>query len=509
MTFWILVGLMTVAAVGAVMWPLARRPKAVASGNDIAVYRDQLEEIDRDRQDGIIGAAEAEAARVEVSRRLLSAAEVEAAEGSNAPAKPRRHVAIATAGVVLPLLGVALYVTLGSPGLPGQPFAERLAAIHGGQAPQGGQTAAVSAEEAALAGLVSRVEAHLAENPNDGRGWQVIAPAYMRLNRFGEAVDAHRKAIRLLGATEEREAELGEAIVAANDGRVVGEAKSIFERLIVANADNVIANFYLGIAAKQGGNLTEAARIWQQAIARAPGDAEWVPFFKKALERLNDPVEPAPSAREADLSAPEELPAEQREMARGMVERLAARLQTDGTDVEGWLRLIRSHMVMADRDAARGATADARRALAGDATKLARLNDGVRQLGLDSSGPAAEPKPQAAAQSPASAAPHPPIAAPQSPAASPHPPTSSQPGAAQIDPSQREMVTGMIDRLAARLKDNGSDVEGWIRLLRSYVVLGDRDKARAAATDARKALSAEPDKLRMIENSVKELGLEG
>jgi cytochrome c-type biogenesis protein CcmH len=71
------------------------------------------------------------------------------------------------------------------------------------------------------------------------------------------------------------------------------------------------------------------------------------------------------------------------------------------------------------------------------------------------------------------------------------------------------MVMGMVDRLANRLRENGSDVEGWIRLMRSYVVLGERDKARAAASDARKALSSEPDKLQRIEDSLKELGLQG
>jgi cytochrome c-type biogenesis protein CcmH len=491
MTFWIIVALMTAAAVCAVMWPLARRPKAVVTGNDLAVYRDQLEEIDRDRLDGTIGAPEAEAARVEVSRRLLAAAEAEAAEKSAAQVRPRRRVAVVTAGVLLPLLGIALYARLGSPGLPGQPFAERLAAIHAGQ------TMPPSGEDAALANLVARVEAHLAENPNDGRGWQVIAPAYMRLNRYGDAVDAHRKAIRLLGATEEREAELGEAMVAANDGRVTGEAKAIFERLTAKNTDNVIANFYLGIAAKQSGNLAEAARIWEGAIARAPADADWIPFFRKALERLNDGEAP-PAAKEADLSPPEELPTEQREMARGMVERLAARLQSDGSDVEGWLRLIRSYMVMADRDAARSAAADARRALASDATRLQRLDEGVRQLGLDSSGAFSPTRTQVPAVA----------AAPVQRPAATMPPTTTPP-AAEIDPSQRDMVLGMVDRLASRLRENGSDVEGWIRLVRSYVVLGDRDKARAAAADARKALSGEPDKLRLIEGSLKELGLEG
>jgi cytochrome c-type biogenesis protein CcmH len=71
------------------------------------------------------------------------------------------------------------------------------------------------------------------------------------------------------------------------------------------------------------------------------------------------------------------------------------------------------------------------------------------------------------------------------------------------------MVRGMVERLAIRLKQEGSDVDGWVRLLRAYVVLGEPDKARAAAGDARRALASEPDKVRQIEELIKGLGLEG
>jgi cytochrome c-type biogenesis protein CcmH len=73
---------------------------------------------------------------------------------------------------------------------------------------------------------------------------------------------------------------------------------------------------------------------------------------------------------------------------------------------------------------------------------------------------------------------------------------------------RNDMIRGMVARLADRLKSNGNDLEGWQRLLRAYVVLGDRDKAQAAAADAKKALAAEPAKLHEIEDVIKSLGLE-
>ena len=63
------------------------------------------------------------------------------------------------------------------------------------------------------------------------------------------------------------------------------------------------------------------------------------------------------------------------------------------------------------------------------------------------------------------------------------------------------MIRGMVARLADRLKQDGNDVEGWLRLLRAYMVLGERDKAQAAAGDARKALASDPDKLRQIDDT--------
>ncbi len=515
MTFWLVLGLMTAAALGAVVWPFIRRPSAGTGGSDLAVYRDQLEEIDRDRNEGSIGPAEAEAARVEVSRRLLAAADVAAAAGKEGPAgfSARRWLAAALV-LALPLGAVSLYLRYGSPDLPAQPLAERIARAHAAGGVGGVAGNATDPEAAQLVALVAKVEAHLATNPEDGRGWEVLAPVYMRLDRYDDAIKAHRNAIRLLGPSPDRVADLGESLVAAADGMVTPEARAEFERARKMEADNVTAGFYLGLAAKQAGQRDEAQRIWQDMITRAPAGATWVAFFQRALAGIDGKSEEAfaaPAPAPASLEPPEELPPEQREMARGMVERLAERLKQDGSDPEAWLRLIRSYMVMAERDTAREALADGRRVLANAPDKLKRLNDGVRQLGLEG-GVLAALQGAAPASPPAAAAPLPPAHPPVAPPAASAPPAMAGPMASAapggLAPEQNDMVRGMIDRLATRLKENGSDVDGWLRLLRSYMVLGDRDKAKAAAGDARRALSAEPDKLNRLEDGVKELGIE-
>ena len=374
MALWFALALMTVAAVLAVLWPLARRGRELRSGSDVAVYRDQLEEIERDRAAGLIADNEAAGAKVEVSRRLLAAADAPAAPPGNAAAATWRRRAVAVAALVaLPLGAAGLYLALGSPLLPDQPRASRLVDARANQS---------------MESLIAQVEAHLAQRPDDGRGWEVIAPVYLRLGRFDDAVKARRNALRLNGDSAEREAALGEALVFGANGVVTAEAKSAFEKAVTLDAAHVQARYFLGLAAEQDGNRARAAATWRALIETAPPDAPWLDFVRGALARVEGAGATAGAAgrgpSEEQVATSSELSAEQRKlMIQGMVDRLAERLNRDGSDVEGWLRLVRSYMVLGQADKARAAAADARRALAGDPNKLRRLDDLVKGLGLE------------------------------------------------------------------------------------------------------------------------------
>jgi cytochrome c-type biogenesis protein CcmH len=377
MTLWFVLALMTLAAVFAVLWPLSRRDRqdsdgAGRSGSDLAVYRDQLAEIDRDVAAGLIGTAEAEAARIEVSRRLIAAADRQDGEAA-APQRGavfRRRAVALLALILLPLGALALYLSLGSPRLPGLPLAARVQ-----EAPA----------TRSLESMVAQVEAHLERNPDDGRGWEVLAPVYMRAGRFEEAVRARRNALRLLGATAPREADLGEAMVAAADGMVTAEAKTAFERALSLDKADVKARYYTGLAAEQDGRPQEAVRLWRELLASAPADAPYRPLIQSSLARLAPTAggtEAGPSAE--DMAAAGQLTPEQRgEMIRGMVARLSERLKADGADLEGWQRLLRAYVVLGDPEKARAALADARKALGADAEKRKKLDEFARGLGLE------------------------------------------------------------------------------------------------------------------------------
>ena len=125
--------------------------------------------------------------------------------------------------------------------------------------------------------------------------------------------------------------------------------------------------------------------MWRALLADAPEGAQWVGVVRQVLARVESAgaadTAAAPSASRPNSSS--EAGAPQDQMIRGMVERLAARLQQDGSDVDGWIRLVRSYTVLGDKEKARAALTDARRALQGEPEKLRRFEEGAKSLGID------------------------------------------------------------------------------------------------------------------------------
>ncbi|MGL4284734.1 MAG: c-type cytochrome biogenesis protein CcmI [Phreatobacter sp.] len=359
MTVWLVFAVMTAAAIFAVLLPLARSRDSVArsSGSDLVVYKDQLAEIGRDRQVGLIGEAEADAARIEVSRRLIAAADQASPSLDLSPPDSslrRRRITAVAAIVLVPLVAAAVYGTRGQPDYPAQPFAGRVR-----------ETPA----ERDLATLIGRVEAHLAANPEDGRGWEILGPIYARLGRGADAVKARANALRLLGATADREADLAEARVLEAQGQVTAEAKAGFERAIGLEPNHPKASYFVGLAAEQAGRPEEARAVWTRLAQAAPPGAPWLAPIQSEIVRLGGtPPAGPPTPTAGDI--------------RGMVDGLAARLADDGSDFEGWLRLVRSYAVLGDGVRARQAASAARQHFAAEAEKISRLDALVRELGL-------------------------------------------------------------------------------------------------------------------------------
>jgi cytochrome c-type biogenesis protein CcmH len=367
MTLWIILALMTGAAVLAVLWPLSRHARHdVLHDPDSQFYRDQMAEIERDQARGLISPPEAEAAKAEAGRRLLHAAAAAQAQTQafGEPALRRRRAASALALSAIPLLALVAYGAFGSPQLPEQPLAARLES---------------DPERLGMTAAIAKVEAHLAASPENGRGWEMVAPVYLRLGRNDDAVKAYATALRLLGETAERVSAYAEALVAAADGVVTTQARAGFERALALDSTNATAQFYLARAAEQDGDPALAKTRFEAMLASAPPDAPWLPVLREQLVRVE--------ARES-AAAVAALPVAERESAvRGMVDRLASRLESGSGTPEEWQRLARSYAVLGDRDKAAATLTKARAALAPDRTAMASIDALAGDLGLSSDDP--------------------------------------------------------------------------------------------------------------------------
>lgn len=364
MVFWILLALLTAAVVLVLIAPMARPAGAflAASGEEARVYRDQLSELDRDRDRGLIGSEEADAARAEIGRRLLLAAREPTDAGKPRPAA-NRIVALMTV-VAIPAIALPLYLFVGQPDMPDAPLAERLTA-----APTAGN----------VADLVGRVEKHLAANPDDLSGWRIIAPVYARLGRLDDAVKAWGRLVAAGEADATTLENYGAGLVDTNDGIVSPEAQSVLARAVAADPERARARFYYAEGLRQAGAMEEALRQVDELIRRSPADAPWLETTRgkrgEILAALKKP---------ADTPEPPTLPAAavNNEAIQGMVDGLAARLAADPADRDGWIRLMRSNVVLGRSDKASAALADARKAFVGDVEALAAIDAAAAELGI-------------------------------------------------------------------------------------------------------------------------------
>lgn len=359
MLFWIIAAALTLGASLAVLLPLTSGTKAGSSGggHDLEVYRDQLSELDRDLARGQIDPLEAEQARAEIARRIIRVDRADENGGATRPQSGSIRWVATAAVLAVPLISWGVYSRIGSPDLPSQPLVERLAK----------NPADSSVDE-----LVARAEAHLASNPSDGRGWDVLAPIYLRMQRFSDAAAAYRNAIRLDGDSSVRQAGLGEAIANAAGGLVSADAQTAFEAALKLDPANAKAGFYLAMALAQEGRNDEAVAAWKKMLAALPRDSPWKGAVEQALAESGNGTAASggskngPSAQDVD-AASSMSPEDRGAMVETMVAGLDEKLRQNPRDAEGWMRLVRSYVVL-------GKSAQARDA----------LNRGIAAFGSDS-----------------------------------------------------------------------------------------------------------------------------
>jgi cytochrome c-type biogenesis protein CcmH len=384
MTLWILFSAVILVVLLLLVVPLLRRQVAAPAriAYDIVVYRDQLAEVDRDLERGLLNTDQAEAARTEILRRMLAA---EDAELESPPVEFRlgggRQLRLATALVILvglPLGSFGLYGLLGAPWLPGQPYASRQAD-----------------PDLKMTEMAANLAADLKKKP-EAEGYATLGETYFALRRYEEAADAFRQALGLGLIDAQMLSSLGESVALANNGDVVPDARTAFQHALTLDHGEPRARFYLGLGKAQIGHFAEAVSIWRDLEKDSPADAPWLGMLKEHIAEYAKqggfdpatikPVPPAPegaktaegpnphggeatpsgsAAGQEKLSVPggdsaaaavmAQTPEQKAQTIKAMVDALAARLQQNPDDLEGWLRLARSYQALGDLEKARSA----------------------------------------------------------------------------------------------------------------------------------------------------------
>jgi len=370
--------ILTALAILSVLWPVLRRSKGAGQlDSDIAFYEAQASELDRDLQRGLISAADAAQARASAARRLMALSQQMPAKTASETDSPHEITQVRWLGLAavlaVPIIAVGLYARIGQPYFPDMPLQARL------EAPP---------DRTDMMAALAQLEKHLADHPEDGRGQELIAPVYMRMGRFEDAAKAWRAAMTVNGPSLERWLDLGQALIYANNGEVTPETREVFEAANRLSTERPEPLFFLGLAAEQAGEFAKARDYWTTLLANAPPDLESTKMVRARLEALPSDSSPNQQAQVKPSASPQadaiaNLPPQERLTAiRGMVEGLAARLQSNGQDLDGWLRLLRAYAVLQEKDKALAALSEAKRNFASNSSALTQIDTLARELGL-------------------------------------------------------------------------------------------------------------------------------
>jgi cytochrome c-type biogenesis protein CcmH len=500
MTLWLLLTILCSATAVVISIPLIRRYEDYGSANqDQAIYQDQLKEVERDKSAGAIDETEAEAARGEIRRRLVTA------ETLTSTARPIssgwKLLALAsTAGLVI-LGGVNLYATLGSPEMPSVASAQPPAAQAAAEAPA---TAAQPAPDAAagtgqVETMITKLQARLQTNPKDAEGWRMLGWAQFNTQHFAASAEAYAKALELDPANVDYKSAYAESLVQSAEGVVTPKAQTLIAEVLAKDPKEYRALFYDALAHEQAGDQNGALDRWMGLLAAAPADANWRDDVKQRVVNLGKAtgrdVAAATTLPKLDPAAPTKPLAadEKNAMVAGMIAKLAAKLEANPKDRDGWAMMIRSLAVAGDKKGAEDALNKATEIFKGDQGTIDGLNSIAKAAGVAS---AAAPANDTAA----SAVP-PTASAPQI--------TDEQKAAVQALPAddQQAMIKGMVAKLADKLKANPVDPDGWIRLIRSYQVLNDGPAAKDALSQALTAFANDPVNKSKVVAAADELGV--
>ncbi|MEQ8504927.1 MAG: c-type cytochrome biogenesis protein CcmI [Rhodospirillales bacterium] len=405
--------------------PLLRRniPPAARAEYDLTVFRDQLKEIERDAEGGLLDDDAAEAARVEVQRRMLAADEVlrrtVTAEDKPGTARVGFSGVLIAAGV--PFAAAAMYVVLGSPDQPNQPFAARdipaeqpvqqAARQSPAQTPE--QSAQQQAQVADMNAMIERLAESLRANPDNVEGWLLLGQSLISVERFEDAKNAYARARKIAQGRPDVDIAYAEALILMSGMKITEEAAAVFQGVRERSPFEPKSRYYLALKKAQADDVAGALQGWADLVAISDEGAPWVPLVRQQIARAaeelkidpttltmsddareliasqppvlrpNTPIMPPegadphaghphaeaeaapdgqPGPTREQMEAAQDMSAEDRAaMIRGMVQRLADRMRENPDDLAGWQRLEKAYRVLGETAKADEAAAHIKR----------------------------------------------------------------------------------------------------------------------------------------------------
>lgn len=400
--FWIICAALTAAVGLAIMAPLLRARDGAAepaAAFDLRVYRDQLREVERDLDRGVIAAEDAERLRTEIGRKVLDA-DRRLAQGAARGPGGRGLVALGVLAALF-VAGVALYLGEGQPGRADLPIAQRIAMaeqVYQDRPSQAEAEATAPAREAApvpddFAALIAQLREAVARSPDDPQGLALLATNEMRLGNMAAAREAQQRLVDLRGdrASAAELVRLSALMVEAAGGLITPEAETVLARALQTDPTNPQGRYLLGLLQLQNDRPDRAFPVWRRLLEEGPEDAPWIAPIRAAISDLAwlagqpDYVPPAPlPGPDADAlaDAQDMTPEERQQMIAGMVSGLESRLAQQGGTPEEWARLIASLVVIGRADHARMIWVEAQTRFAAQPDALDTLRQAATKAGL-------------------------------------------------------------------------------------------------------------------------------
>lgn len=378
---WMIFGLLGALVLLFLLWPLNGTKGYVRDRTQtaMAIYEDQLSEVDRDAERGLITTEEARAAQVEIKRRMLATGKAQHTEAGRSGGS-----AVLLSALFVPLAALGLYLQVGAPDIPAMPFAER----------SGEQQ---NARE--LQRLVTELETRLTRDPNGGetRGWELLAQTYMNNNRFADAVSAFEQIIDRPDATSATLSQYAEALISLDNGVVTPKASAAIARAVEMDATNPAASFYRAMELDQSGAAMDARQVLLDRLAKETTSQRWMPAFVQMINQIGErfgleaidvpEFEPPAGPSAADVEAAAKMsPEERAAFIRSMVDGLEDRLEEDPGNLDGWLQLARALVVLGEQDRALAALKQAAPLiidLPEDDQRRLMVEEGLKRFGQD------------------------------------------------------------------------------------------------------------------------------